>query len=205
MNKYGTLYIVAAPSGAGKTSLVNALVAGDEALKISISYTTRPPRPGEQDGVEYHFVSESTFGYMIKEQVFLEYAQVFGHYYGTSKQWIADTLEQEQDVILEIDWQGARQVGQIFHHVKTVFILPPSLETLYYRLEKRQHDSKDTIDARLRHAIDEMSHYNEFEYLVVNDNFDAALADLRAIVTSERLKRRYQQKNLTALLEQLLK
>ena len=205
MNKYGTLYIVAAPSGAGKTSLVNALVAGDEALKISISYTTRPPRPGEQDGVEYHFVSESTFGYMIKEQVFLEYAQVFGHYYGTSKQWIADTLEQEQDVILEIDWQGARQVGQIFHHVKTVFILPPSLETLYYRLEKRQQDSKDTIDARMRQAIDEMSHYNEFEYLVVNDNFDAALADLRAIVTSERLKRRYQQKNLTALLEQLLK
>ena len=205
MNKYGTLYIVAAPSGAGKTSLVNALVAGDEALKISISYTTRPPRPGEQDGVEYHFVSESTFGYMIKEQVFLEYAQVFGHYYGTSKQWIADTLEQEQDVILEIDWQGARQVGQIFHHVKTVFILPPSLETLYYRLEKRQQDSKDTIYARMRQAIDEMSHYNEFEYLVVNDNFDAALADLRAIVTSERLKRRYQQKNLTALLEQLLK
>ena len=205
MNKYGTLYIVAAPSGAGKTSLVNALVAGDEALKISISYTTRPPRPGEQDGVEYHFVSESTFGYMIKEQVFLEYAQVFGHYYGTSKQWIADTLEQEQDVILEIDWQGARQVGQIFHHVKTVFILPPSLETLYYRLEKRQQDSKDIIDARMRQAIDEMSHYNEFEYLVVNDNFDAALADLRAIVTSERLKRRYQQKNLTALLEQLLK
>ena len=108
-------------------------------------------------------------------------------------------------MILEIDWQGARQVGQIFHHVKTVFILPPSLETLYYRLEKRQQDSKDTIDARMRQAIDEMSHYNEFEYLVVNDNFDAALADLRAIVTSERLKRRYQQKNLTALLEQLLK
>ena len=205
MSKYGTLYIVAAPSGAGKTSLVNALVAGDDALKISISHTTRPPRPGEQDGLQYHFVDQVTFEQMIQEQAFLEYAQVFGHYYGTSKQWISDTLEQEQDVILEIDWQGARQVGQIFHHVKTVFILPPSLKTLYYRLEKRQQDSKDIIDARMRQAIDEMSHYNEFEYLVVNDNFDVALADLRAIVTSERLKRRYQQKNLNALLEQLLK
>lgn len=205
MNKYGTLYVVAAPSGAGKTSLVNALVAGDEALKISISYTTRPPRPGEQNGIQYHFVNEAVFAQMIKEQVFLEYAQVFGYHYGTSRQWIADTLEQEQDVILEIDWQGARQIGQIFHHIKTIFILPPSLATLRQRLDSRRQDSEAIIDDRMRQAIEQMSHYNEFEYLVVNDDFNKALADLQAILTSERLKRRYQQKNLGPLLEQLLK
>lgn len=204
MNKYGTLYIVAAPSGAGKTSLVNALVAGDDALKVSISYTTRPPRPGEQDGVQYHFVTEDTFAHMVKEQLFLEYAEVFGYHYGTSRQWIADRLEQQQDVILEIDWQGARQVGQIFHHVKPIFILPPSLEVLRERLESRKQDSLTVIEARMCQAIDEMSHYNEFEYLVVNDHFDQALADLQAIVKSERLKRRYQQHNLVSLLQQLV-
>lgn len=204
MSKYGTLYIVAAPSGAGKTSLVNALVADDDALKLSVSYTTRPSRPGEQDGVQYHFVTEDTFAHMVKEQLFLEYAEVFGHHYGTSRQWIADTLEQQQDVILEIDWQGARQVGQIFHHVKPIFILPPSLEVLRQRLEARRQDSMAVIESRMRQAIDEMSHYNEFEYLVVNDNFEQALADLRAIVKSERLKRRYQQYNLAPLLVQLV-
>lgn len=205
MSKHGTLYVIAAPSGGGKTSLVNALVAGESNIKISVSYTTRPPRPGEENGVQYHFIDDVEFKCMVHDREFLEYAEVFGFNYGTSRRWIAETLEQGTDIILEIDWQGARQIGQLFHHVKSIFILPPSLEVLRQRLESRQQDSKEVIDARMAQAIDEMSHYNEFTYLLVNDDFEMALADLRSIVRAERLKRRYQEQKLSSLLEKLQK
>lgn len=204
MSKYGTLYVIAAPSGCGKTSLVHALVKGEDNIEISISHTTRAPRPGEQDGVDYYFIDESTFEKMVEAKDFLEYATVFGHSYGTSRQWIAATLDRGTDVILEIDWQGARQVGRLFHHVKSIFILPPSREALRQRLEARKQDSADIIEERMRQAIAEMSHYNEFTYLVVNDDFDRALNDLRSILHSERLKRNYQQPKLAKLLEHLL-
>lgn len=197
--------MIAAPSGCGKTSLVHALVTSEEDIKVSVSYTTRPSRPGEESGVQYHFVDEATFQKMVDDQEFLEYAEVFGHHYGTSRKWIADTLAQGTDVILEIDWQGARQIGHLFHHVKSVFIVPPSLESLRSRLESRQQDSESVINARMEKAIEEMSHFNEFGYLVVNDEFDQALAELRSIVGSERLKRCYQEQKLSALLANLLK
>lgn len=204
MNKYGTLYVVAAPSGCGKTSLVAALIERFKRLQISISYTTRPQRPGEENGVHYHFVTEDKFQAMIQEQDFLEYAQVFNHMYGTSRSWVAEQLDQGTDVILEIDWQGGRQIGQLFHHVKTIFVLPPSLATLRERLEKRQQDSKAVIDQRMDQAIQEMSHFNEFTYMVVNDDFDQALEDLASIVNAERLKSRYQAKNQADLLAKLI-
>lgn len=204
MNNYGTLYVIAAPSGGGKTSLVNALIDSEESVKISVSHTTRPMRPGEKDGEHYHFIDDDTFKRMIQEQEFIEYAEVFGHCYGTSRKWLMSQLDQGIDVILEIDWQGARQVGQLFHHVKSIFILPPSLETLRQRLESRKQDSPEVIDARMQQAIAEMSHHNEFAYLVVNEDFDLALADLRAILHAERLKRRYQERKLAKLLANLL-
>lgn len=204
MNKYGTLYVVAAPSGCGKTSLVAALIERFEGLQISISYTTRTQRPGEEDGVHYHFVSDEQFQTMVQEQDFLEYAKVFNHMYGTSRSWVSAQLEKGIDVILEIDWQGGRQIGQLFHHVKTIFVLPPSLETLRERLEKRQQDSAEVIDQRMAQAIEEMSHYNEFTYMVVNDDFEQALEDLSSIVRAERLKSRYQAKNQADLLAKLV-
>ena len=204
-NQQGVLYVVAAPSGCGKTSLVHALVSSEENIQISVSHTTRPPRPGEKTGVEYHFIDDAQFQRMIDDKAFLEYAEVFGHFYGTSRQWIADTLEKGTDVILEIDWQGARQVGQLFHHVKSIFIVPPSLETLRSRLEARQQDSQEVINGRMDKAIEEMSHFKEFTYLVVNDVFEQTLEQLRSIVTAERLKCRYQEDNLAPLLAKLLK
>ena len=204
MSKYGTLYVIAAPSGCGKTSLVHALVKGEDNIEISVSHTTRVPRPGEEDGADYHFIDEATFKQMVVAKDFLEYATVFGHSYGTSRQWIADTLDRGTDVILEIDWQGARQIGRLFHHVKSVFVLPPSREVLRQRLESRKQDSVEIIDGRMQQAISEMSHYNEFTYLVVNDDFDQALDDLRSILHSERLKRNYQEPKLAGLLEHLL-
>lgn len=203
MNKHGTLYVVAAPSGCGKTSLVAALVERFKGLQISISYTTRDQRPGEENGVHYHFVSEDAFQNMIQKQDLLEYAKVFNHMYGTSRSWVAEQLDRGIDVILEIDWQGGRQIGQLFHHVKTIFVLPPSLETLRERLENRQQDTKTVIDQRMAQAIEEMSHYNEFTYLVVNDDFEQALDDLSSIVRAERLKSRYQAKNQADLLAKL--
>lgn len=204
MSSEGTLYVIAAPSGCGKTSLVHALVDGEDDIEISVSHTTRPPRPGEKDGVDYNFVDEATFQKMIENKDFLEYAEVFGHHYGTSREWIMQTLEKGIDVILEIDWQGARQIGQLFHHVKPIFILPPSLETLRQRLESRKQDSEDVIEGRMQQAISEMSHYHEFRYLVINDDFDRALDDLLCIVRSERLKRHHQAPKLKDLLRHLL-
>ncbi len=200
----GTLYIVAAPSGAGKTSLVQALLEGLPGIEVSISYTTRPARPGEQEGVNYHFVDPPTFRRMISEGAFLEHAEVFGNHYGTARANILERLRQGVDVILEIDWQGARQVRRALPEAVGIFILPPSREVLEQRLRSRGQDSSSTIERRMRDAVNEISHYSEFDYLVVNDSFDDALADLRSIVQARRLRRAVQQQRLAPLLEQLL-
>ncbi len=204
MSNDGTLYVIAAPSGCGKTSLVHALVKNEKNIEISVSYTTRPARPGEQNGVDYHFVDDATFTKMIEDNDFLEYAQVFDYQYGTSRQWIIDTLNRGVDVILEIDWQGARQVGRLFHHIKSIFIIPPSRTALRQRLQMRKQDSEEVIERRMQQAISEMSHYHEFRYLIVNDEFERALDDLRCIVHAERLKQLYQVPALADLLESLL-
>ena len=196
--------MIAAPSGCGKTSLVHALVEHERNIEISISHTTRAPRPGEQDGVDYHFIDDTEFKRMVAANEFLEYATVFEHSYGTSRKWIADTLDKGVDVILEIDWQGARQIGHLFHNAKSIFILPPSLSALRQRLENRKQDSEAVIEGRMQQAISEMSHYNEFSYMIVNDDFDRALSELRAIVLAERLKREHQEIKLAGLLAELV-
>ncbi|MCS6787038.1 MAG: guanylate kinase [Thiobacillaceae bacterium] len=200
----GSLFIVSAPSGAGKSSLVRALLEDDPQLRLSISYTTRPPRPGEEDGVHYHFVTRETFFDMLGQGAFLESAQVYGHYYGTSQAWIEGQLAQGHDVLLEIDWQGAAQVRRLFPSVLSIFILPPSLTELERRLRERGQDSAEVIARRLASAREDMSHALEYDYLVVNERFDEALADLRAIVRAQRLTVARQQKALATLLERLL-
>ena len=199
-----TLYIVTAPSGAGKTSLVRALLEREHAIRVSVSYTTRPPRPGERDGVDYHFVDRERFLAMQASGDFLEYAEVFGNYYGTSRRWLEQQLEQGTDVILEIDWRGARQVRRLMPHAVSIFILPPSREALLQRLRQRGQDSEEVIARRSREAIEEMSHYDEFDYLVVNDQFDTALAQLRCIVQSQRLRLPRQRQRLASMLARLL-
>lgn len=201
----GTLYTVSAPSGAGKTSLVNALLDGsDPSLCVSISHTTRPQRPGEQDGVNYHFVERETFLDMQDQGAFLESAEVFGNLYGTSRHWVEAQLAQGRDVILEIDWQGAAQVRHLISPTKSIFILPPSLQTLEQRLSERGQDDAETISQRMRQARDEISHYREADYLVINEVFEAALRDLRAILRAARLERQQQLANQGPLLENLL-
>ncbi|MEX1196501.1 MAG: guanylate kinase [Pseudohongiellaceae bacterium] len=201
----GTLYTVSAPSGAGKTSLVNALLDGsDPSLCVSISHTTRAQRPGEQDGVNYHFVDRETFLDMRDRGEFLESAEVFGNLYGTSQPWVEKQLAQGRDVILEIDWQGAAQVRRLVNPTKSIFILPPSLETLEQRLSERGQDDSETIARRMRQARDEISHYCEADYLVINEVFSAALDDLRAILRAARLERQQQLANNAPLLEDLL-
>lgn len=201
----GMLYIIAAPSGGGKTSLVNALLESDDSVKVSVSYTTRPPRPGEEDGVNYHFVDEARFHQMVSEGAFLEYAEVFGRYYGTAQQSVTSLLSREIDVILEIDWQGAQQVRKLMPECRSIFIIPPSREELERRLRGRGQDSEAVIARRTGEAVEEMSHYGEFDYLVVNDDFDCALADLKAIFRSRRLEQAVQSGVLTEQLAQLLK
>lgn len=201
----GTLYTIAAPSGAGKTSLVNALLNdGDKQLCVSISHTTRTKRPAETDGVNYHFVERKRFLAMRNAGDFLESAEVFGNLYGTSRVWVQDQLEKGMDVILEIDWQGAEQVRRQIQPTKSIFILPPSLATLRDRLTSRGQDNADVIEHRMQLARNEISHYGEADYLVINDQFDAALDDLRAIVRAARLEREQQLRNNDALLLQLL-
>ncbi len=201
----GTLYTISAPSGAGKTSLVNALLAdGDNALCVSISHTTRTMRPGEQNGVNYHFVSLEQFQSMRNAGDFLESAEVFGNLYGTSRIWVQEQLDQGMDVILEIDWQGAEQVRKLIKPVKSIFILPPSLPTLQERLTGRGQDDEATISGRMQLAKNEISHYGEADYLVINDQFDSALDDLRAIIRAARLEREQQLRNNGALLQDLL-
>ncbi len=199
-----TLYIVAAPSGAGKTSLVKKLVDTTPGVSLSISHTTRPPRLGERDGEHYCFVSPAQFEAMIAEGAFLEHAQVFGNRYGTSSATVLALLDAGQDVVLEIDWQGARQVRARMPDSATIFILPPSREALRQRLASRGQDSPEIIDQRMAAALDELSHYAEFEYLVINDDFAAALEALRAIVIANRQRRARQVERQRELLRALL-
>lgn len=183
----GVLYVVSAPSGAGKTSLLKALREQDDDLQISVSHTTRPMRPGEEDGVHYHFIDHESFLHRVETGEFLEHAEVFGNFYGTSETAVRTQLDQG-DLVLEIDWQGARQVRKRFPEAVSIFILPPDPESLRERLEGRRQDSDEVIQGRMQQAVSEMSHYHEFDYLVINDIFDAALAELDCIVRSQRLR-----------------
>lgn len=185
----GTLYIVSAPSGAGKTSLMTALVAKTDDIRVSVSYTTRPMRTGEEEGVNYNFVDVATFEKMIADELFLEHANVFGNYYGTSKTWVEQELAQGVDVILEIDWQGGEQVRPKMADAVGVFILPPSREELERRLRGRGQDADDVIARRLSEAVTEMRQYVNYDYVVINDDFDTALADIQAIVRARRQRR----------------
>jgi len=200
----GTLYIISAPSGAGKTSLVKALVADSNDIKVSISHTTRAMRPGEQDGVDYHFIDKETFLSMVEHSAFLEHAKVFDNFYGTSQQHVERPLLSGKDVILEIDWQGARQARRLIQDSQLIFVLPPSAAALKDRLQKRGQDNEDVIDRRMLDAVNEMSHYAEFDYLVVNDDFDEALQELKCIIKSNRLRQLQQERNLEKLLIELL-
>lgn len=204
MSSTGTLFTVSAPSGAGKTSLVNALVQRSPDLRVSVSHTTRQIRPGEVDGVNYHFVARETFQAMLARSEFLEHAQVFGNLYGTSRTWVEQQLASGVNVILEIDWQGAQQVKQLMPTTRAIFILPPSRETLRQRLTARGQDDSAIIAARMAEAVEEMSHYIQSDYLVVNEEFDEALAQLQAIFTCQRLHTSRQQIELAGLLRDLL-
>ena len=200
MSKAGTLYIVSAPSGAGKTTLVEALLKNMPDIKASISHTTRPMRPGEKEGVNYYFVSEEMFLSLINKDAFLEHAQVFNHFYGTSKEWVEKILSEGIDVILEIDWQGAEQIRDLIPESKSIFILPPSLEALEERLIKRGQDDPTVIKRRLASAKEEISHYMTADYLLINDGFDETLVEFNSIILHERLKLQSQkQKNLNLL------
>jgi guanylate kinase len=189
----GTLYVISAPSGAGKTSLVAEMLRSDRNLGVSVSHTTRARREGELDAVNYHFVSRDEFEAMIARGDFLEHADVFGNYYGTSQVWVRETLAIGQDVILEIDWQGAAQVRRLIPECVSIFIVPPSPEVLRERLVGRGTDSPEVVERRLAEAEEECRHAAEFDFLVVNDDFDAALADLLAIVRAQRLRMVQQQ------------
>jgi len=184
----GILFIISAPSGAGKTSLVNQLLNNMSNIKASVSHTTRDRRPGEEDGINYHFVSRQQFIDMIEQGAFLEHAEVFGNFYGTSQQWVADTLATGEDVILEIDWQGAGQVRHLFPDSTSIFILPPSKQALRERLHNRAQDNVDVIDKRVAAATEEMSHYIEADFMVVNDDFDCALQQLMSIASAQHCR-----------------
>ena len=203
----GNLYIISAPSGAGKSSLISALLkrVNSHKMMVSVSHTTRSPRPGEQEGVHYYFVSHNEFENLIEQNAFLEYAKVFGgNYYGTSLFAIEENLAKGIDVFLDIDWQGAQQIREKVPHVKSIFILPPSLNELENRLIGRGQDSAEVIADRMAKAISEIYHYNEYDYVIVNDNFEQAQADLQAILRAERLTLAHQQRENQGLIDQLL-
>jgi len=200
----GNLFVVAAPSGAGKTTLVRMLLEQENSVHLSISFTTRGPRPGEQNGREYHFVDTVEFQSMIARQEFLEWAEVHGNFYGTSKKWIADQLAAGHDVLLEIDWQGAQQVRKLFPQAIGIFILPPSMEELTRRLTGRGTDSADVIARRLAAAQAEMRHVGEFDYVIINDQLAQALEDLRAVVRASRLSFGVQRVRHATLFERLI-
>lgn len=203
-NISGQLYVVSAPSGAGKTSLVKALVEANADLAVSVSHTTRAKRPGEVDGINYHFVSVAEFNGLKEQGGFFEWAQVFDNFYGTSKQGVIKQLNQGIDVILEIDWQGAAQVKQHMPDAVTIFILPPSTAALRERLTGRGQDDSSVIERRMQSARDEISHYGEADYVVLNDRFETALIDLQAIIKSQRLSQRHQSMRLTSVINDLL-
>ena len=200
----GSLYIISAPSGAGKTSLVKALLESTRQVMVSVSHTTRPMRPGEIDGKDYHFTDVDTFRRMIADNAFLEYAEVFGNFYGTSRSSILDQMGHGIDVILEIDWQGAQQVRKKMPEATSIFVLPPSLEALETRLRGRNTDSDEVIARRLAEAVSDMGHYQEFDYLVINDDFDTALEQLRAILLARRQRCALQSQRHHAALQGLL-
>lgn len=200
----GHLYIVAAPSGAGKTTLVKLLLENDSAIRVSISSTTREPRPGELDGREYHFVSVEDFLGMVGRGEFIEWAEVHGNYYGTSRRWIEGELAAGRDVLLEIDWQGAQQVRKIFPQAIGVFILPPSLAALKERLAGRGTDSAETIARRFAAARDEMRHVDEFDYVIINDDLQQALGNLHSVLGATRLQYSTQRQRHSALFASLL-
>ena len=199
----GSMILVVAPSGAGKSSLVAALLTTDPTLALSVSFTTRSPRPGEVEGINYHFISEEEFLSRKEQGDFLEWAFVHGNYYGTSRSWIMEKMEQGQDVILEIDWQGAQQIQKIVPQAIWIFILPPSMKILEERLRNRGQDDEETIQRRIRAAHDELSHLSEANYLVVNDLFQAALFELRQIISASRLRTIPQLLRHSSLIENL--
>lgn len=208
-SQLGNLFILAAPSGAGKSSLIKALLekhedAADFPMEVSVSHTTRKPRPGEEDGVHYHFVSREQFEKLIEQGVFFEWAEVFDNYYGTSRVTIEQTLHRGIDVFLDIDWQGARQVKKLLPDACGIFILPPSTKVLKERLNRRGQDSDDVIASRMREAVSEMSHYDEFDYVLVNDDFSVALSDLEAVVRAQRQRTAKQQMRHLDLIKDLL-
>ena len=200
----GNLFVVAAPSGGGKTSIVNALLEQDRAIRLSVSYTTRPPRPGEVDGVHYHFVDEPRFMALMAAGEFLEHAHVHGNWYATSSTWLRQQVNAGGDVLLEIDWQGAAQVRGLIPSSVHVFILPPSLPELRERLEKRGQDTSDVIARRLDAAQEEMRHCGEFDYVIINQDFATAVADLAAVVRASRLRAAQQRTRHSALVASLL-
>lgn len=200
----GTLYVVSAPSGAGKTSILKRLISELRSVAMSISHTTRSKREGESNGVDYHFVSVEDFKALVSENAFFEHAEVFGNFYGTSKASIQDQLSQGIDVILEIDWQGARQIREQLPESLSIFILPPSKEALQQRLDSRGQDDEEVIDKRMQAAKSEMSHFDEYDYLVINDDFDTALSELKSILVAERQKLSRQKQKFAHLLGNLL-
>lgn len=207
MTATGTLFIISSPSGAGKSSLLSALLEhynGDQRIAVSISHTTRTTRPGEVDGVHYHFVSKEEFQTLIDRNAFFEWAEVFGNYYGTSKELIEQALHAGTDVFLDIDWQGARQIRALYPQAKSIFILPPSLTVLEHRLNSRGQDSQGVIAKRMAQAVSEMSHYDEYDYLIINDHFESALQQLYAIVQANRVTLEHQRVSNADLLTQLL-
>ncbi len=204
MNNPGNLFIVSAPSGAGKTSLLKALTSSLTEISTAISTTTRTIRSGETDGVDYHFVSIEKFKTLIEQNEFIEHAEVFGNYYGTSKSRLNELLATGVDLVLEIDWQGAKQVKELIPEATSIFILPPSREALTERLIGRGQDDAQVIEKRMSSAIKEISHYNEFDYLVINDVFEEALVDLKSIVTTNRLNQRRQAAKHQQMIADLL-
>ena len=201
----GQLYVISAPSGAGKTSLVKALLESTLNLEVSVSHTTRAIRPGETDGINYHFVDESDFESIRDANGFFEWAQVFGNFYGTSSQAIQEKLADGIDVILEIDWQGARQVKALVSTAISIFVLPPSTAALRRRLTDRGQDNDEIIEGRMQAARDEIAHYSEADFIVLNDDFETALHDLQSIVRAHRLSQKIQSRELTGVIADLLR
>jgi len=199
----GNLFIVSAPSGAGKTSLVRALLDINPLINLSVSYTTRNPRPGEIDGRDYHFVSRESFVAMMKNGEFLESAEVYGNLYGTSQRWIAQEIDKGRDILLEIDWQGAAQVRRLFPHCISIFILPPSLEALEQRLKGRGKDNDEVIARRMAAVRDDVAHVAEFDYVIINDNLNEALRELNAVTLAARVRGSTQLSRHQALINQL--
>jgi len=205
MTALGSLYIISAPSGAGKTSLVKALLAKDNQVRVSVSDTTRSMREGEEDGVDYNFISRVTFDRQIAEDSYLEYADVFTNKYGTSQKWVDAELAKGVDVILEIDWQGAQQVRKRVGDAISIFILPPSQQELRDRLQGRGTDEQSVVDHRMENAVGEIEHYSEFDYLIINDRFETALTEIATIFDAQRLRSKQQQVKYSELLIGLLK